>query len=97
MKTVWISTTIKKKYMDKILSGDKKFELKGDIIYWRQRLDKLIGKKNVTINFLCGQKSYKFKVKNITKIEHPFEDTVEIDGIFYSGYYEIGIGERLVM
>lgn len=93
MKTgmCWISTTIKKEYMDRILNGDKNCELKGDTVFWSKRLDKLIGKGNVAINFLCGQESYKFKVNSITKFEHP----IIIDEVNYDGHYEILIGDRL--
>lgn len=88
-----ISTTIKKKYMSRILRGKKKTELKGAIDYWKRRLHKLCGSHNgdLEINFLCGRTSYKFDVLAVTFYK---ADKI-IDETFYDGYYEIKLGERI--
>lgn len=91
----WISTTIKKKYMDEILSGEKDVEYKGSTYFWDRRLDELnkFPVVDVGINFLCGQKSYKFKVTDVTKYWNP--DGIIIDGKHYMEWWEISIGERI--
>jgi len=94
-----ISTTIKKKWMDKILSGEKTSELKADSPYWNKRINNIIrhklnemGYTKVIINFLCGQKSYKYEVLAIHK---NIDSGINIDGIFHKRYWEIELGGRL--
>lgn len=87
-----ISTTIKKKWLDKILSGDKTIEYKGDTPFWRKRLDKLLYcGEDVVITFLCGRKSYKFKVEKIFL----FIGERVIEGTCYNAFYEIHLGEQI--
>lgn len=94
----WISTTIKKKYMDKILEGKKTIEYKKASEYWEKRLNKYreYGREDysdVGINFLCGQKSYKFEVKNVSLWYHT--DGLEIDGEMVRHVFHIVLGKRL--
>lgn len=92
----WISTTIKKKWMDKILSGEKKSELKGATKYWKKRIDKITStypsdQEETGINFLCGRKSYKYHIKIIIRFYFP----KEIDGEIFNNWYEIVLGDRI--
>ena len=89
----WISTTIKKKYMEKILNGEKTMECKGATPFWEKRLDKLMMAGSVGINFLCGNKPYKFQVTGITKTRN--KNGRLIDGVMYYVYYKIDIGDRI--
>lgn len=90
----WISTTIKKKWMVKILSGEKTIEYKGATDFWRPRLDKIMinhSDKEIGINFLYGRVPYKYKVENIY---YYYGDRV-IDGVLHHGFYEIHLGDRI--
>lgn len=91
----WISTTIKKVWLDKILSGEKKIEYKDNTEWWRARLgniDDLDIDEGVGINFLCGRKHYKFMV---TAIHLVISGTPkDIDGNECFTWYEIHLGER---
>jgi len=95
---LYISTTIKQKYMDQILSGEKKYEYKELKEYWESRIDRMLkkfeetGDTDMRINFLCGRICYKFKIKSIEKFENV---RINIDGVLCMGYYAIEIGERL--
>ena len=92
----WISTTIKKKWINKILSGEKKVEYKNKSEYWQKRLEKISAidiKNGVGINFLCGQEAYKFKVIKIDSITS--ETPKNIDGVECHSWYEIHLGERI--
>lgn len=91
----WISTTIKRKYMDKILEGEKRVEYKKASEFWKKRLQKYIGFfscRDVGINFLCGQESYKYMVQQVTRHRHL---KIEIDGELIEDYYKIYLGQRL--
>jgi len=92
-KIVFITTTIKRKYMDQILSGIKTVEYKGYTDFWSTRINRVLHNPvypdNCVINFLCGQKAYKYK---ITKIELQVGPR-EIDGAKYDKYYEIHFEE----
>ncbi len=90
----WISTTIKKKYMDKILSGKKTSEYKKATDFWEKRLSKYVGTHDgdLGINFLCGQESYKFRVRQVAR-GSDFE--IDIDGEPVWEWYEIHLGERM--
>lgn len=105
-KTMWISTTIKKKFMDLILSGLKKSEYKGYTGFWNKRINNLLPNLkqgtvqirtihyncvNVKINFLCGQKSYKYNVLSITLHNSP----LRIDGEIHGSYWQISLGARI--
>ena len=92
-----ISTTIKKKWMEQILSGAKTSELKDDTMFWYDRLNKARLKlhrdaEQVHINFLCGRKSYRFAVTNIDYFHNHF---LVIDGKECASYWEIHLGEQL--
>ena len=91
MKT--ISTTIKKKYMDKILSGEKISELKNANKFWKKRIMPIYksGEESI-INFLCGKKSYHFEIICIL-----YHDRIEceIDGKLCYEWFEILIGNRI--
>ena len=95
----WISTTIKKKYMDKILSLEKVIESKGATDFWIKRLSKarelLRKNKTVGINFLCGRKSYKFKVNEIYLVD---SNTLlcRVDDQYFRNIYNIYLGERIL-
>lgn len=96
--TLIISTTIKRKWLDKILSGEKKIEYKGDTLFWNKRLCKIVRAKmlqpdiKVIINFLCGRESYKFQV---LAVERNIDSGMDIDGTFYEKYWEIHLGEQI--
>ena len=62
-----MSTTIKRVYMDQILSGEKKVEYKENTPYWQDRIK---GGASI-INFLCGQKFYKYRIVRIRCIKTP--------------------------
>jgi len=87
--TTNISTTIKGLWMDKILSGEKTSEYKGNSDFWWKRLTKFIGhrfdKEPVFITFLRGRMSYKYRVKCVLFYPVP----KEIDGVVYDCYWEI--------
>lgn len=90
-----ISTTIKKKWLDEILSGKKTSEFKGDTAFWHNRIlkgiTKLEGKEEVNINFLCGRNSYMYKVKAITH----HKKTYKIDEQEFPAYFDIELGEQV--
>lgn len=93
-----ISTTIKRKWMDKILTGEKTSEFKNASDFWNKRLFKYIGtdivKNGSTITFLCGRKVYRYIIKNV--LYYPCNTPPkEIDGKLCSIYWEIQLGERL--
>jgi len=91
----WISTTIKKKWMDQILSGETDTELIGANNFWDKRLGKLITKDDglVAINFLCCQKAYAFKVKEILYVSTLCPK--KIDEKYYKTYWKIRLGARI--
>lgn len=90
----WISTTIKRKWIDKILSGEKKREYKEHSDFWQKRLDPLLNcNEDICINFLCGQESYKFKVLYIEYVNVTW--SIDIDGKICNEYYSIYIGDRI--
>jgi len=90
----WISTTIKGKYMEKILSGEKSVEYKEASEFWEKRLKKYIGdhEEGLGINFICGQEVYKFEV---TRVSIRTTMSIEIDGKEVDRYYKIFLGERI--
>lgn len=93
----YISTTIKRKWMDLILSGEKQSEFKGNTKFWNKRLKRiqelLKRKELVFINFLCGAESYQFKVDCI--IHYSCFPAFNIDGKEFTDYWEIKIGKRI--
>lgn len=91
----WISTTIKKIYLDQIEAGDKKFEFKGDTEHWRKRLNRYVNKelKNVGISFLCGRICKKYRVKGVNLLSN--KNGMDIDGAIYYSYYAIHLGEKI--
>ena len=90
----WISTTIKKKWMDKILSREKRVEYKQHSDFWKKRLDPLLRcYDKICINFLCGQISYKFEVIYIEYINVHWG--MDIDGKTHNEYYAIYIGDKI--
>ena len=93
----WISTTIKKPWLDKILSGEKPNELKGKNKYWETRIEPLLNMKcgEVGLNLLNGRDSYKFLIKEIN-VWHGDEPT-KIDDEEYLEYYEIIHGIQLTL
>jgi len=89
-----ITTTIKKEYLDKILSGEKTIEYKGNTEFWSTRLDKLmLIQDKVIINFICGRKSYKFEVWRIERQED-FNGFI-INNKSYNSYFKIYLGNRI--
>ena len=87
-----ISTTIKRKWLDQILSGIKTVEYKGATPFWRKRLNKLLYcGEDVVITFLCGRVAYKFKVVKIFY----YEGSRVIEGTCYNAFYEIHLGEQI--
>lgn len=87
-----ISTTVKLKYFDQ-LGITKIHELKKDSEFWRKRLKKLIGRKDIFIVFLCGRMVKRFKVR---KIEYLRTVTpIDIDGKFEDTYFRITLGNDL--
>lgn len=105
----WISTIIKKKWMDKILSGEKTSEYKVSSNFWGKRIENLADNltfdrtsdpnhhrfiaKDISINFLCGRKSYKYKVTEIIRHFTP----MMIDGVSCNKYIEIKLGDSFVV
>jgi len=89
----WISTTIKRKWLDKILSGEKEQEYKGATEFWNKRLTKILEcGEEIGINFLCGRESYKFEVMDINH----YYGMREIDGTEYESFYEIRLGKPIL-
>jgi hypothetical protein len=88
----WVSTTIKKVWMDEILAGRKCIEYKDRSEYWKKRLEDLAYNVGTHtghgINFLCGRKSYKFR---IDRIEMKCGAMI-IDNKPSNSWYEIHIG-----
>lgn len=92
----WISTTIKKIYLDNILVNNKTSEYKGASEFWIKRLEKYIGphENDLGINFLCGKMSVKFFVKEVHRY-NPIGFPYTIDGVEFKSYYDIKIGNRI--
>lgn len=93
-KIIWISTTIKWKYLNKIIGGQKKIEMKGNKEFWKRRLLKLRNtKEQIGINFLNGKDVYKFLVK---KVYYQMAIVpIDIDGVKYERYFAIELGCRI--
>ncbi len=93
----WISTTIKKKYMELILSGKKTTEYKENTEFWNKRLNKIMNKRNIAINFLCGRINYKFEVKIIIPYFDYSNDGcfIDIDEKKVYEWWEIRLGKRI--
>ena len=91
-----ISTTIKKEHMNKILNGSKKIEYKGDTNHWHKRLVKLEYNLEdvIIINFLCGRKSYKYHVTDITRCFS--QQGILIDDKFHLSWWEITLGKKYI-
>lgn len=89
----WISTTIKRKWLDPILSGEKKFESKVANEFWTLRLEKLMGEDDVGLCLVCGRDVHKFKVVSVTK--HHDDQPINIDGWLTRDWFEIEIGEEI--
>ena len=80
--------------MDKILSMQKRVEYKEYSEFWQKRLDPLLRcYDKICINFLCGQKSYKFEVMYLERIKVQW--AIDIDGKICHEYYAIYIGEKI--
>lgn len=89
-----ISTTIKRKYLDMILDYRKFKEYKGDSDYWRPRLLPLVGfhfYDDLDIVFICGRQVVRYKVLAVYHYPTP----MNIDGVWYKGYFGIALGRRL--
>lgn len=89
-----ISTTIKRRWLNEILSGEKKIEYKEATTHWITRLDKYRGKHrygDLYINFLCGRISHKFVVREVRRNI----GSMNIDGKDVSEYYEIHLGTEI--
>lgn len=87
----YISTTIKKVWLEQILSGEKVIEFKGATDFWIKRLMPMLeGSDRIIINFLCGRKSFKFTVLNVCHVRsrRPFK----IDEVYFYEWFEIHIG-----
>lgn len=93
----WITTTIKQKYLDEILSGKKIAESKVAKPFWKKRLHKYRGEHdgNLGINFVCGQDNFKFYVTEIVHKELPLDRCIDIDGEQTRKYYLIYLGDRI--
>jgi hypothetical protein len=91
----FISTTIKRKWLDKILSGEKKSELKVCSRFWMRRLTcGEYAPGEMGINFLCGREAVKYNVTMVQLWAIPGK-TMNIDGKVYTNWYEIHLGERI--
>ena len=84
----YISTTIKRKHLDKILSGEKTIERKVATPYWNPRLNNILRNiklsergriEGVGLNLLCGQENYKFRAASLFKARSACPK--EIDGV----------------
>jgi hypothetical protein len=93
----WIPTTIKAKWFNKILSGEKTIERKVASNHWKPRLEKAkLIKANggkVGISFLCGQTSTKYEVLKIISCHSNIG--WEVDGVRTSDWYEIHLGDPI--
>ena len=91
----WISTTIKRIYMNEIILGTKKREYKIYNEFWKKRLDPLIGiEEEIGINFLCGQMPYKYHVQFIQYVNINWN--YDIDGNRVNEFYIIYLGDRIL-
>ena len=93
-----ISTTIKKVWLDKILSGEKTVERKRATQFWITRLQPFVGKtvaqmSQTQINFLCGKYAIKYRVKTVVRLHSG--TPIDIDGVPATDWYEIYLGERV--
>jgi len=104
----YISTTIKRTWMNLILEGSKTIEYKVASDYWKKRLEKYVTHridrrkdtvnaehrvKELGINFLCGRECYKYRVDYV---KHVTGGRMEIDGTDATEWYEIHLSERLL-
>ena len=91
----WISTTIKRVWLDKILSGEKTSEFKVASDFWMKRLTcGHYAPGELGINFLCGRKAVKYNVTRIVFWGMPGQ-RMNIDGKVVKEWYEIVLGERI--
>jgi len=91
----WISTTIKRHWLNQILKG-KKTELKVATDFWRKRLEPLMGETDVAINFLCGRETAKYRVVDISYNKRGLKFPPKIiDGTPTYAWFEIELGERI--
>lgn len=95
----WISTTIKRKWLDKILSGEKTIERKVASEYWEPRISKarheLACGHEVGLNLLCYRDCHKFKVLKIERQILPTGQRRDIDGVMTQIWFEIHIGDEI--
>lgn len=90
----YISTTIKKVWLDKILSGEKKIELKPGTDFWKKRLMPMLeGSDRIILSLLCGRKAYKFSVMNVCYVQS--RRPLKIDVPYYYSWFEIHLGELI--
>lgn len=94
--TYWISTTIKKKWLDKILDGTKTSEYRKATPFWMNRFlhISITMPQKVGLNLLCGRLAYKFDV--ISLLEHEDDTPFDLDGEKVYHYFEIVLGERII-
>ena len=99
VKRKYISTTIKKEWLDKILDGTKTVEYKGDTPFWCRRIvpiKYLTAFGKLGINFPAGwpgyEKCYKFEVPEIEYIK----GRRVIDGQTFEACFAIHLGRRIV-
>jgi len=92
----WISTTIKRVWLDKILSGEKTSEFKVASDFWKKRLTcGHYAPGELGINFLCGRVAVKYEVLWIQLWALPGQ-IKNIDGKVVREWYEIHLGERIL-
>ncbi|RLI55226.1 MAG: hypothetical protein DRP09_10450 [Candidatus Thorarchaeota archaeon] len=91
-----ISTTIKRKWLDKIVNGEKTIELKKAKKFWRKRLGPMLNYSGkIRITFVCGQDVKRFRVERVeyhSDQAHP----KDIDGELVSEWYEIHLGDEIL-
>lgn len=88
-----ISTTIKRKWMDRILLGLKGAELKKDSKFWHDRLMNLQGPHSTgecMIVFVCGRRVYRYWVLKVSLLTR----AANIDGRLCFHHWRIDLHGR---
>lgn len=93
--TYWLSTTIKRKHLDKILSGEKTSEYKNASEHWVKRCENAKSSDgDIGIIFICGSVVYRYEVRDII-FNYDHDDPFEIDDEMCAAWYDIALGARI--
>ena len=95
----WIPTTIKRKYLDKILAGKKTIEQKVDSDHWRPRMERaaheLANDRAVGTCFLCGRQVVKYKVNAVSRGIVDTGKRIQIDEVLTQIWWDIHLGDQI--